>query len=93
MANPITWAANRISEWWIRTSWGWLVILGPVLTYFVTWIALDIVGLSASNPIQFDATDFVGLFRSGQELTLYSVGGRLEYALVAVLMLDRKSVV
>lgn len=87
MANPITWAANRISEWWIRTSWGWLVIIGPILTYLVTWIALDIVGLSASNPIQFDAGTFVGQFRTGDELTLYSVRGRLEYALVAVLLL------
>ncbi len=75
----------RIGEWWTRSCWGWLAVIGPILCYVILWVTLDLVGLGAGNPIalKLDADDF----RDARELDLHGVAGRLEYAIASALLL------
>lgn len=76
---------SRIVEWWRRTCWGWLAILGPVVCYLALLYSLDIVGLTADSDPYYRVMDGRTAFRSGVELDMISLAGRMEYALVAVL--------
>lgn len=82
---PVRWAANRLSEWWTRTCWGWLVIIGPILVYAALSTALDVVGLAADQDDFFPPVVDPDAFRSGLELDLRSIAGRTEFALTASL--------
>lgn len=76
---------SRIKEWWGRTSWGWLVILGPIICYLALLLSLDIVGLASDAERYFNVDEAIGQFRTGLDLQLMSMSGRMEYALVAVI--------
>ncbi|MEM9726164.1 MAG: hypothetical protein AAF909_11970 [Pseudomonadota bacterium] len=76
---------TRLVEWWWRTRWGWLVILGPVLCYSSLLYSMDLVGLAADRDAYFRLVDPRTAFRSGVELDLMSMAGRMEYALVSAL--------
>lgn len=77
---------SRIVEWWGRTCWGWLAILGPVICYLALLYSLDLVGMAADGGFKyFQAVEGAAAFRSGVELDLISLAGRMEYALVSAL--------
>lgn len=76
---------RRIVEWWQRTCWGWLVIIAPVICYLALPMTLDLVGLSADSGRYFREFDPYTSFRTGIELDLKSMAGRMEYALVAAI--------
>lgn len=78
-------AVDRITEWWTRTSWGWLVILGPVICYFALEVSNYAIGMTSYNRIQLDDAVLAENIRQGMSLTLYDVGGRLELGLTAIL--------
>ncbi|MGD1868967.1 MAG: hypothetical protein ACFB0F_05525 [Neomegalonema sp.] len=78
---------TRLSEWWTRSCWGWLVVLGPVSCYFFLWIALDVLGLGGGNPITLEMADPQTAFREGDELILFDVAGKLEYAISGAMLL------
>ena len=73
---------DRLSEWWLRSIWGWLVVIGPMVCYVVLLLSLDVFGLGASDPLRFLPGDAETAFRSPDDRVLYSVAGRLEYAIV-----------
>ncbi|MEL6979602.1 MAG: hypothetical protein AAGM38_13100 [Pseudomonadota bacterium] len=76
---------SRLVEWWHRTRWGWLVILGPVIVYLSLLVSLDLVGLAADGDPYFREVDPRTAFRSGIERDLASMSGRMEFALASVL--------
>lgn len=78
---------SRLVEWWGRTCWGWLAIAGPVLCYLALLYSLDIVGLESDGDPYFRVVDGRTAFRTGVELDLISVAGRMEYALVSSIYL------
>ena len=78
---------ERFTEWWTRSCWGWLVILGPVACYFFLWIALDVMGLGGGNPVRLERTAPEAMFRDGAELALFDVAGKLEYAISGAMLL------
>lgn len=86
MGNPITWIWSRLTEWWMRTSWGWLVIIGPIIAYLLLFMALDFSGLNAANPVTFTDEFVAAAAREPDSLGVRHISARLEYALVAVLL-------
>ena len=80
---------SRLVEWWSRTCWGWLAIFGPIICYLALLYSLDIVGLAADvdGLLYYRDIDARTAFRSGVELDLVSVAGRMEYALVSSIYL------
>lgn len=84
---PFIWAAERIAEWWARTSWGWLVIIGPILCYSALLAGLQVVGLASELPSYYRDFDPLTSFKSGIEFDLASIAGRVTFALTASLYL------
>ncbi len=84
---PFVWAAERIAEWWARTSWGWLVIIGPILCYSALLVGLQVVGLAADLPSYFREFEPLTSFKSGIDFDLASIAGRVTFALTASLYL------
>lgn len=82
MRNAKRGVTGRISEWWARSIWGWLVFLGPVICYATLFFSLEIFGLGGANPIRFLPEDPAAAFRGPETMALYGVVGRLEYAIV-----------
>ena len=80
---------SRLVEWWGRTSWGWLAILGPILCYLGLLYSLDVFGFAADKEgvYYYRAIDGRTAFRTGVELDLISAAGRMEYALVSTIYL------
>ena len=74
---------DRLAEWWTRSVWGWLVVLGPMLSYLLLLVSLDIVGLGVSDPLKYLPGEASEAFLPPEKMPLYSVAGRLEYAIVS----------
>ncbi|MBX2854478.1 MAG: hypothetical protein KTR21_05795 [Rhodobacteraceae bacterium] len=79
----ITGVGSRLGEWWTRSVWGWLVVIGPMLSYLFLLISLDVIGLGSSDPLEYLPANPQEAFLPAEKMTLYSVAGRLEYAIAS----------
>ena len=79
----ISGVGNRLGEWWTRSVWGWLVVIGPMISYLLLLISLDVIGLGGADPLRYLPANPQEAFLPVEKMTLYSVAGRLEYAIVS----------
>ena len=79
----ITGVGDRLGEWWTRSVWGWLIVVGPMISYLMLLISLDVIGLGSGDPLRYLPSNPQEAFLPPEKMTLYGVAGRLEYAIVS----------